>query len=108
MILFIHFNNNLSRIKNINLKANFNKIFLYKEDKQITQINLNKKNIINICMALDNNIIYQTLVSMTSALENNINKTNILSYNLLLSNDFNKENIKIFESLKINYLVIIN
>ena len=69
-------------------------------------MNLHNKNLINICMALDNNIIYPTLVSMTSALENN--KNNILAYNLLLSDDFNKENIQIFESLKIKYSVIIN
>lgn len=99
------FNNNLLMIKNINLKKNIHKMFLYKEDEKK---NLNNKNLIYICMALDNNIIYQTLVSMASALENNSNKNNILSYNLLLSNDFNKENIKIFESLKSNYPVIIN
>ena len=81
-------------------------MFLYQEDEKM---NLkNKKLIINICMALDNNIIYQTLVSMTSALENNNNEKNILAYNLLLSDDFKKENIKVFESLKRNYPVIIN
>ena len=94
---------NLSKIKNFNLKKNVRKIFLYQEDKNM---NLYNKNLINICMALDNNIIYPTLVSMTSALENN--KNNILAYNLLLSDDFNKENIQIFESLKIKYSVIIN
>ena len=99
------FNNNLLRIKNFNLQKIVHEMLLYKEDKKS---NLNNKNVINICMALDNNIIYQTLVSMISALENNINKKNILSYNLLLSNDFNKENIQIFESLKSNYPVRIN
>ena len=98
-----YFKNNLSKIKTINIKKNFHKLFLYKEDEKM---DLNNKNVINICMALDNNIIYPTLVSMTSALENN-NK-NILSYYLLLSNDFNKENIKIFESLKRKYPVLIN
>lgn len=105
IILYELFNNNLSRIKYINLNKNVHKMFLYKEDKKI---NLNNKNLIYICMALDNNLVYQTLVSMTSALENNNNKENILSYNLLLSNDFNNENIQIFESLKSNYPVIIN
>jgi len=104
LILYNLINNNLSRIiKNITIKKYFHKMFLYQEDEKM---DLNNKNLMNICMALDNNIIYQTLVSMTSALENN--KNNILSYNLLLSNDFNKENIHIFESLKGNYSVIIN
>lgn len=104
IIPFKCYNNNLSKIKNI-LNTKFNKMFLYKEDEKM---NLNKKNLINICMSLDNNIIYPTLVSMASALENNNNNENILAYNLLLSNDFKKENIKIFESLKRNYPVIIN
>ena len=86
------------------IKKNFHKMFLYQEDEKNI---LKNKTFINICMALDNNIIYQTLVSMTSALENN-NNNNILSFNLLLSDDFNKENIKIFESLKRNYPVVIN
>jgi len=90
-----------SKIEN----KNFHKMFLYKEDDNN---NFNNKNLINICMSLDNNIIYPTLVSMVSALENNNNKKNILSYNLLLSNDFNKENIQIFESLKRTYQIIIN
>jgi lipopolysaccharide biosynthesis glycosyltransferase len=80
-------------------------MFLYKEDNKMI---LNNKNFINICMALDNNIIYPTLVSMTSALENNNNKKNLLVYYLLLSEDFKKENIEKFESLKKNYPVIIN
>ncbi len=87
-----------------NLNKNFHKMFLYKEDEK----KINNKNLINICMSLDNNIIYPTLVSMASALENNNNTRNILSYNLLLSNDFNKENIQIFESLKKKYPIIIN
>jgi lipopolysaccharide biosynthesis glycosyltransferase len=78
-------------------------MFLYLEDEKM---NLKNKNLINICMALDNNIIYPTLVSMTSALENN--KNNVLAFFLLLSDDFRKENIKIFESLKNYYHVIIN
>ena len=97
--------NNLIKIKKINLNKNLSKIFLYKEDKKII---LNNINIINICMALDNNIIYPTLVSMTSALENNNNKKNLLVYHLLLSDNFKKENIQIFESLKRNYPVKIN
>ena len=97
--------NNLIKIKKINLNKNLSKIFLYKEDKNII---LNNINIINICMALDNNIIYPTLVSMTSALENNNNKKNLLVYHLLLSDNFKKENIQIFESLKRNYPVKIN
>jgi hypothetical protein len=72
-------------IKKIELKKKFHSLFLYKEDKKVL---LNNKNLINICMALDNNIIYPTLVSMISALENN--KKNILAYNLLLSDDFKK------------------
>lgn len=102
IISFKYYLNNFS----ICLNTNFHKMFLYQEDEKM---NLkNKKLIINICMALDNNIIYQTLVSMTSALENNNNEKNILAYNLLLSADFKKENIKVFESLKRNYPVIIN
>jgi len=97
--------NNLIKIKKIILKRKFHKIFLYKEDKKMI---LNSTNLINVCMALDNNIIYPTLVSMTSALENNNNKKNLLAYHLLLSDDFKKENIEIFESLKQNYPVIIN
>jgi lipopolysaccharide biosynthesis glycosyltransferase len=89
----------------MNLKNKFHKMFLYKEDEII---NLNNKNLLNICMSLDNNIVYPTLVSMTSALENNSNKKNILSYNMLLSDDFNKDNIQIFESLKKKYPVKIN
>ena len=88
-----------------NLTKNYHKMFLYKEDGKT---NLKNKNLINICLSLDNNMIYPTLVSMTSALENNNNKKNILSFYLLLSNDFNKENIQIFESLKRNYPIIIN
>lgn len=108
MIFFISFKyfiNNLSKTKNINLNNKLNKMFLYKEDEKM---NLNNKNLINICMALDNNRVYPTLVSMVSALENNNKKTNILAYYLLLSDDFQKENIQIFESLKENYSVIIN
>ena len=96
------FNNNLSKIY---LTKKLHKIFLYKEDEKMK---LNKKSLINICMALDNNVVYPTLVSMTSALENNNNKKNMLAYNLLLSHDFKIENIQIFESLKRNYPVIIN
>ena len=99
------FNNNLSKFKNISLTKNLHKVFLYKEDEKM---NLNNKNLINICMALDNNVVYPTLVSMASALENNNSEKNILTYNLLLSYDFKKENIQIFESLKRNYPVIIN
>ena len=69
---------------------------------------LNNINSINVCMTLDNNIIYPALVSMTSALYNNNNKMNLLTYYLLLSEDFKKENIEKFESLKRNYPVIIN
>ena len=97
--------NNLIKIKRIKLKNKFRKIFLYKEDNKMS---LNNINLINICMALDNNIIYPALVSMTSALENNNNKKNLLTYYLLLSEDFKKENIEKFESLKTNYPVIIN
>jgi lipopolysaccharide biosynthesis glycosyltransferase len=60
-------------------------MFLYQEDEKM---NVKNKSLINICIALDNNIIYPTLVSMISALENN--KKNILAYNLLLSDDFKK------------------
>jgi len=56
-----------SKIEN----KNFHKMFLYKEDDNN---NFNNKNLINICMSLDNNIIYPTLVSMVSALENGIRK----------------------------------
>lgn len=105
IILIKCFNNNLSKIKNIDLKEKIHKIFLYREDEKVKS---NNKTLINICMALDNNVIYPTLVSMTSALENNNNENNILAYNLLLSYDFNIENIQIFESLKRNYSVIIN
>ena len=100
-----YFKNNLSKIQNINLNQKYNKMFLYKEDEKM---NLKNQKLINICMALDNNVIYPTLVSMISALENNNNNKNILAYYLLLSNDFEKKNIKIFESLKENYPVIIN
>ena len=96
--------NNLIKIKIIKEK-NIHKMFLYKEDNKMI---LNNKNFINICMTLDNNVIYPTLVSMTSALENNNNKKNLLAYYLLLSEDFKKENIEKFESLKRNYPVIIN
>lgn len=109
LIIFIislrNFNNNLAKIKNINLKEKIHKIFLYKEDEKI---NLSNTNLIYICMALDNNVVYPTLVSMTSVLENNNNEKNMLAYNLLLSYDFKIENIQIFESLKRNYPVIIN
>jgi hypothetical protein len=37
------------------LKKNFHKMFLYLEDEKM---NLKNKNLINICMALDNNIFY--------------------------------------------------
>ena len=80
-------------------------MFLYNENEKI---NKNNKKLIQICMALDNNIIYPTLISMISALYNNNKNLNILVYNLLLSNNFNKTNIQIFESLKNNYKVFIN
>ena len=105
IIILIYFNNNLSEIKYKIIKNKLHKITLYKEDEKDK---LNNKTIINICMALDNNIIYPTLVSMVSALENNNNEKNILAYYLLLSDDFNKNNVLIFESLKRNYSVIIN
>lgn len=69
----------------ININKNFHKMFLCQEDEKM---NVKNKSLINICIALDNNIIYPTLVSMISALENN--KKNILAYNLLLSDDFKK------------------
>jgi lipopolysaccharide biosynthesis glycosyltransferase len=78
-------------------------IFLFKGDDDAS-INIQK---IHIAMALDNNIVYPTLVSMTSACSNN-DKKNILVYHLLLSHNFNKSNINILETLKIDYLVIIN
>lgn len=96
--------NNIIKIKN-KIKKKVPKLFVYKEDKNIISNNIN---LINLCMTLDNNIIYPALVSMTSALENNNNKKNLLVYHLLLSEDFKNENIKIFESLKKNYPVKIN
>ena len=64
----------------------------------------NNLNQIHISYSLDNNIIYPTLVSMISGLENNKK----IVYHLLLSHDFNLSNIQIFESLKLNYTVMIN
>ena len=104
-IISLFFINNKSKIQNNKNNKNVYDIFLYKKDEKR---NLYNKTLLNICMALDDNVIYQTLTSMTSALENNNNEKNILVYNLLLSHDFNKENIQIFESLKRNYPVIIN
>ena len=99
MVIILHkilshlrsFNNNLSEIKDKIIKNKLHKITLYKEDEKDK---LNSKTIINICMALDNKIIYPTLVSMVSALENNNNEKNILAYYLLLSHDFNKKMYK--------------
>lgn len=105
IISLIFFNNSSNIKKNKKNNKNVYEMFLYKEDGKK---NLYNKTLLNICMALDDNVIYQTLTSMTSALENNNNEKNILVYNLLLSHDFNKENIQIFESLKKNYPVIIH
>ena len=71
-------------------------------------IHSNNKNLINICMALDNNQIYSTLVSMVSALENNPKEKNYLVYYILLSYDFNRTNIIKFEKLKSKYKFEIN
>lgn len=81
------------------------RIFLYKDD--IIEKN-NKKNIIHISMAIDNNGLYPTLVSMVSALHNNNQTKNILVYHLLLSYNFNKNYITTFDSLKSKYEVKIN
>ena len=86
-------------------KIIFHEMFLYKEDEKKNDSN---KKLIQICMSLDNKIIFPTLISMTSALDNNNKSNNILVYNLLLSYNFNKTNIEIFESLKHNYNVLIN
>ena len=104
-IITLIFFNNITKIKNNKKNKNAYEMFLYKEDEKR---NFYSKTLLNICMALDDNVIYQTLTSMTSALENNNNVKNVLVYNLLLSHDFNKDNIQIFESLKRNYPVIIN
>jgi len=104
-IITLIFFNNITKIKNNKKNKNAYEMFLYKEDEKR---NFYNKTLLNICMALDDNVIYQTLTSMTSALENNNNLKNVLVYNLLLSHDFNKDNIQIFESLKRNYPVIIN
>ena len=83
--------------------SKINNIFLYKKD----EYKFNKKNMIHLCMALDNKMIYPTLISMVSALENKKNE-NILVYYLLLSHNFITSNISIFEDLKNTYEVRIN
>ena len=93
---FINFNNDNS----------IKKTFLYKEDRNI--YNLNNKNPINISLSIDNSHVYPSLVVMTSCLENNDKKNHIIIFFLLLSNDFNDKNLEIFESLKLSYDVRIN
>ena len=75
-ISFLNYNSDISN----------KKTFLFKEDKNI--YNLNNKKPINISLSLDNSHIYPSLVVMTSALENNDKDNHILIFYLLLSNKF--------------------
>lgn len=95
-ISFLNYNSDISN----------KKTFLFKEDKNI--YNLNNKKPINISLSLDNSHIYPSLVVMTSALENNDKDNHILIFYLLLSNKFDDNNLEIFESLKSKYDVRIN
>jgi hypothetical protein len=91
---------------NFNKENSIKKTFLYKEDRNI--YNLNNKNPINISLSIDNSHVYPSLIVMTSCLENNDKKSHIIIFFLLLSNDFNDKNLEIFESLKLTYDVRIN
>ena len=90
-IVFINFNNDTSN----------KKTFLYKEDKNIN--NLNNKHPINISLSIDDSYIYPSLVVMTMCLENNDKNNHIIIFYLLLPNNFNDKNLEIFESLKLSY-----
>ena len=81
------------------------KLFPSNNEEQIKENNLTQ---IHISYSLDNKLIYPTLVSMLSGLENNNYNKSIIVYHLLLSHDFNTSKIEIFETLKLNYKVIIN
>ena len=104
--LFIYHINYLQGINKIKTIDNKDKLLF--KNKQEKFLNLNHKNLIHICMALDNNQIYSTLISIISALENNNKEKNFLIYYLLLSYDFNTKNIEIFENLKNKYPVKFN
>ena len=67
-----------------------------------------KKNKIQIVMTTDNEGIYITLVSITSSLYNNNKDENILIFHLFVSHDFNMDYLKYFESLKQQYVFILN
>lgn len=95
-IMFINFNNDTS----------VKKTFLYKEDKNIN--NLNNKYPINISLSIDDSYMYPSLVVMTMCLENNDKNKHIIIFYLLLPNNFNDKNLEIFESLKLSYDVRIN
>jgi lipopolysaccharide biosynthesis glycosyltransferase len=95
-ISFINFNNDIS----------IKKTFLYKEDKEI--YNLNNKYPINISLSIDESYLYPSLVVMTMCLENNDKNNHIIIFYLLLPYNFNDKNLEIFESLKLSYDVRIN
>jgi hypothetical protein len=95
-VIFINFNNDTS----------IKKTFLYKEDKNI--YNLNNKYPINISLSIDDSYMYPSLVVMTMCLENNDKNNHIIIFYLLLPYNFNDKNLEIFESLKLSYDVRIN
>lgn len=111
IIIILYFNFYSNKNKKIVLINFYNdtsikKTFLYKEDKNIN--NLNNKYPINISLSIDNSYIYPCLIVMTMCLENNDKNNHIIIFYLLLANDFNDTNLEIFESLKLSYDVRIN
>ena len=94
--VFINYNNDTS----------IKKTFLYKEDKDI--YNLNNKYPINISLSIDESYMYPSLVVMTMCLENNDKNNHIIIFYLLLPYNFKDKNLEIFESLKLSYDVRIN
>ena len=109
IISYLNFNSykiQKNELLNINNNTSIKKTFLYKEDKNIS--NLNNKSPINISLSIDYSYMYPSLVVMTMCLENNDKNKHILIFYLLLSNNFDDKNLEIFESLKLSYDVRIN
>lgn len=100
-------NNGKDKRMAANIKKVNRRLFLIKEDEDMLSID-KKKNKIQIVMTTDNEGIYITLVSITSSLYNNNKDENILIFHLFVSHDFNMDYLKYFESLKQQYVFILN
>jgi len=103
---FLNKNKKIIYINQFYNETSIKKTFLYKEDKNIN--NLNNKYPINISLSVDNSYIYPCLIVMTMCLENNDKNNHIIIFYLLLDNNFKDKNLEIFESLKLSYDVRIN